>query len=77
MELISMNCTALLIPTPGQTEQEYLAEYLSGKGWFTALQQKYIDKGITFPAHKSKLPAGIIEESRELLEKSLDELLNK
>jgi len=77
MELISLNCTALLIPTPGQTEQEYLAEYLSGKGWFTALQQKYIDAGITFPAHKSKLPAGIIEESRELLEKSLDELLNK
>jgi hypothetical protein len=29
MELVSLNCTALLIPTPGQTEQEYLAEYLS------------------------------------------------
>jgi hypothetical protein len=77
MELISLKCTALLIPTPGQTEQEYLAEYLSGKGWFTTLQQKYIDAGIRLTAEKVKIPAGIIEESRELLEKSLDELLNK
>jgi UDP-N-acetylglucosamine:LPS N-acetylglucosamine transferase len=29
MELISLNRTALIIPTPGQTEQEYLADYLS------------------------------------------------
>ncbi len=36
MELISLNCSALLIPTPGQTEQEYLARYLVGKGWFTS-----------------------------------------
>jgi predicted glycosyltransferase len=39
MELISLNCSALLIPTPGQTEQEYLAEYLSKKGWFFTLRQ--------------------------------------
>jgi len=77
MELISLNCTALLIPTPGQTEQEYLAEYLSGKGWFTTLQQSCIDAGITLTSQKAALPAGIIEESRDLLEKSLDELLNK
>ena len=42
MELISMNCAALLIPTPGQTEQEYLAEYLSEKGWFHTISQSEI-----------------------------------
>jgi hypothetical protein len=77
MELISLNCTALLIPTPGQTEQEYLAEYLSGKGWFTTLQQSCIDAGIPLTAKKANLPAGIIEQSSKLLEKSLDELLDK
>jgi len=37
MELVSLNCTALIIPTPGQTEQEYLAKYLSEKGCLTQL----------------------------------------
>ena len=34
MELVSLNSSALLVPTPGQTEQEYLGEYLSSKGLF-------------------------------------------
>jgi hypothetical protein len=32
-----------LIPTPGQTEQEYLAAYLKNKGWFAVANQKNID----------------------------------
>lgn len=77
MELISLNCSALLVPTPGQTEQEYLAEYLSGKGWFTSIKQKNIGVEITMTKGKVKLPSGIIEESRGLLEEALDELLNQ
>jgi hypothetical protein len=77
MELISLNCSALLVPTPGQTEQEYLADYLSGKGWFTAIKQKKIGEGIKLTKGKVKLPSGIIEESRRLLENALDELLNQ
>jgi hypothetical protein len=77
MELISLNCSALLIPTPGQTEQEYLAKYLSGKGWFTTVTQKSIREGITLSTGKTSWPSGMIYESRELLEKALDELLNK
>jgi uncharacterized protein (TIGR00661 family) len=30
MDLIALNRTAVMIPTPGQTEQEYLARHLSG-----------------------------------------------
>jgi len=39
MDLIALNRKAFLIPTPGQTEQEYLAEYLKGKGLFNAAKQ--------------------------------------
>jgi len=34
MDLIALKKNALVIPTPGQTEQEYLAEYLSAKKVF-------------------------------------------
>jgi uncharacterized protein (TIGR00661 family) len=43
MDLIKMGKKALLIPTPGQTEQEYLAAYLKNKGWFAVANQKNID----------------------------------
>jgi hypothetical protein len=39
MDLAALGRSALLVPTPGQTEQEYLAEYLSGKGYVTCVQQ--------------------------------------
>lgn len=75
MELISLNRSALLIPTPGQTEQEYLAGYLSEKGWFTSVSQNKLDDGITLPGRKTVTANEIITESRILLEKALDELL--
>ena len=40
MDLICLNRNAFLIPTPGQTEQEYLADYLSRKGLFNSCKQK-------------------------------------
>lgn len=39
MDLVCMRKKALLIPSPGQTEQEYLAHYLSSKKYFHALSQ--------------------------------------
>ncbi len=39
MDLLKLNKKALLIPTPGQTEQGYLAERLSKFGWFVVQQQ--------------------------------------
>lgn len=40
MDLISLNKSAYLVPTPGQTEQEYLADYLTKKGLFSSCRQK-------------------------------------
>lgn len=42
MDLIKLNKHAILIPTPGQTEQEYLGHYLSGKKWFGVYEQDNI-----------------------------------
>jgi uncharacterized protein (TIGR00661 family) len=40
MDLAAIKKTALLIPTPGQTEQEYLAKYLSEKKYFLTVRQE-------------------------------------
>ncbi|HMU08571.1 MAG TPA: glycosyltransferase [Ferruginibacter sp.] len=40
MDLVKLHKKALLVPTPGQTEQEYLAEYLSGKKIFCSAVQE-------------------------------------
>ena len=77
MELVSLKCTALIIPTPGQTEQEYLAEYLAEKGWFITMSQNKIKEGI------SLIPGNVIWEdkinsqSSLLLDEVLKELLEK
>ena len=77
MELISLNSCALLIPTPGQPEQEYLAEYLSRKGWFSTISQNRLNESAILTAGKAQWPSYLIDEINELLEKALDELLNK
>ena len=43
MDLVNLQKKAMLIPTPGQTEQEYLANRLNGKGTFLSCRQKEID----------------------------------
>ncbi|MCD4735791.1 MAG: hypothetical protein K8R53_07080, partial [Bacteroidales bacterium] len=40
MDLVTLGKSAVLVPTPGQTEQEYLAGYLHGKMGFTTVKQK-------------------------------------
>lgn len=40
MDLVRMGCPALLVPTPGQPEQEYLARQLSACGLFPTLPQE-------------------------------------
>ena len=77
MELVSLNLTALIIPTPGQTEQEYLAEYLSEKGWFRTITQNEIKDGILITPGKAVVHNEINRQSSILLTKALEELLEK
>jgi UDP-N-acetylglucosamine:LPS N-acetylglucosamine transferase len=43
MDLAVLRKKAMIIPTPGQTEQEYLAGYLAEKGLFLACSQDELD----------------------------------
>jgi UDP:flavonoid glycosyltransferase YjiC (YdhE family) len=40
MDLAKLNKKAILVPTPGQSEQEYLGTYLMEKGYFYSLPQE-------------------------------------
>ena len=39
MDLVRMRKRAVLIPTPGQTEQEYLGDWLAANGWAVCVRQ--------------------------------------
>lgn len=43
MDLVRTARRAVLVPTPGQTEQEYLARHLSDLGWFLTRSQASFD----------------------------------
>jgi UDP:flavonoid glycosyltransferase YjiC (YdhE family) len=45
MELAELGKKALLIPTPGQTEQEYLGRLYAAKGYFHSVSQYSLDLG--------------------------------
>ena len=39
MDMIRLRKASVMIPTPGQTEQEYLAKWFSAQKWFTIVKQ--------------------------------------
>lgn len=77
MDLVATNTPAVLIPTPGQTEQEYLARHLEEAGYFPYLSQETftLDAALTlaktFNFRKGK--ADFLEHKR-ILEEFLHEL---
>jgi spore coat polysaccharide biosynthesis predicted glycosyltransferase SpsG len=74
MELVSLNRSAYVVPTPGQTEQEYLADYMSELGWFVSLLQKDIREGTEFIENELIDHAHIVDQSNLLLNDALDRL---
>jgi UDP-N-acetylglucosamine transferase subunit ALG13 len=59
MDLVQVKKNAILIPTPGQTEQEYLGRYLHEKKWMYTVSQKdfNLEKVIyAFQESKMELP---------------------
>lgn len=86
MDLMRLGKKAILIPTPGQTEQEYLGSYLAGRGWAYCMEQNgfsladALSKVREQPLERPKAEtAGLLAgEIREILEavrgkKSCDE----
>ena len=76
MDLVLLNKKAILIPTPGQTEQEYLAESLREGGFFLSEQQEGFDlqkalhRANAFP-YRSFAMQGLHEVFKPVLDKWL------
>lgn len=75
MDLARLGKKAILIPTPGQTEQEYLANRLLSKGICYTVIQKDFDLRVALTAADSFSGFSNIESENELLSQALDEVL--
>lgn len=78
MELADLgNKKALLIPTPGQTEQEYLSEYYSEMGWFHSVAQNDLD--LERDLEKAKEMSGLpkMPKSRENEKRLYEQVIKK
>ena len=75
MELASLGRGAILIPTPGQTEQEYLGGYLNGRLGFVTVSQGNISAASFNISTVCGAPA--LPDAAPLLEKVIDMLSEK
>ncbi|HDP75565.1 MAG TPA: hypothetical protein ENN49_06800 [Bacteroidales bacterium] len=57
MDLLCLNKRAILIPTPGQTEQEYLAQRMNDLGWFKTVNQTELSKEFLLALLDRTIPA--------------------
>lgn len=76
MDLVAMGCQrVLLIPTPGQTEQEYLATRLAEKGFFLTENQGTLnlERAIKLLSQKTSIP--FMESSGKELERAISNCL--
>ena len=75
MDLAALGNKAILIPTPGQTEQEYLATYFSEKEIFFYQSQKQLNLDVALRAAGNYKGLETIL-ANELLNKSVKRILN-
>jgi hypothetical protein len=75
MELTSLGKGAILIPTPGQPEQEYLGRYLHGRYGFITLTQNKISNIESLPAGYTDNESPSLPDANPLLEKAIELLL--
>lgn len=73
MDLLTLGISCLIIPTPGQTEQEYLSLHLSEEGFFnTCNQSKMEDVDISYATVLRTEP----QNTSELLCKAIQEVIS-
>lgn len=72
IDLLKLNKKALLIPTPGQVEQEYLAKNLTKKNWFVIANQDYLNLAENIlKLDQTKFPTLNFKYNFELIEQFL------
>ncbi|MCJ7572140.1 MAG: glycosyltransferase [Candidatus Thermoplasmatota archaeon] len=72
LDLAVIGTKALMIPTPGQVEQEYLAEYHNKKGSFFCVNQNKID--LSFDVEMAKKRTGITRRCD--VDESVENIIN-
>lgn len=75
MDLATLGKQAILIPTPGQTEQEYLASYHQKKHHYYTISQEDFDLEKSLQASRN-YPGIKIPANNDLLDAKIDELLS-
>ncbi|NJN35038.1 MAG: UDP-N-acetylglucosamine--N-acetylmuramyl-(pentapeptide) pyrophosphoryl-undecaprenol N-acetylglucosamine transferase [Saprospiraceae bacterium] len=75
MDLAALGKRAILIPTPGQTEQEYLAQKLHRAGIFLCQKQSDLDLFEAFEQLKNYSGFGKMQPTNERLSELITELL--
>ncbi len=75
MELVTLRRTAILVPTPGQTEQEYLARRLADQGRCVACDQRgFRLEPALARLKKLRAPPAVLPDGSVLLEQAIDHL---
>ncbi|MBZ4189727.1 glycosyltransferase [Niabella beijingensis] len=75
MDLQAIGATPVLIPTPGQTEQEYLAALLGDQKKAVTGTQDSFDLAVLLEKAKALQPVGPVLQAQALLEKAVQEFL--
>jgi uncharacterized protein (TIGR00661 family) len=76
MDLVTTAKPALLVPTPGQTEQLYLAELMKDKGWFNAQLQPKINLHEAL-LNKDQYKPALNQHTTELLSNTVIEFIRE
>jgi UDP-N-acetylglucosamine transferase subunit ALG13 len=76
MELIPFNKPLILVPTPGQTEQEYLAKKWQENGWAISYDQTefHLETALKAAANFNYQPIPFIPFTKEALEATLKQV---
>lgn len=78
MDLVTMECQkVLLIPTPGQSEQEYLAKRLAEKGFFLTENQDQLNLKKSIDSLAKKTAISFAEPSQKELERIISNCINR
>jgi|WetSurMetagenome_2_1015567.scaffolds.fasta_scaffold00332_19 UDP:flavonoid glycosyltransferase YjiC (YdhE family) len=77
MELVSLSKGALIIPTPGQTEQEFLGEYNNGRYGFECLKQSEIENVVFTGKTNLQKEAALKNEHFRFIDDALQTVLKE
>jgi uncharacterized protein (TIGR00661 family) len=74
MELAELGKKALFIPTPGQTEQEYLGRYYAERGYFHSVSQYELDLVRDIERARQMTGAPFVSDTRENVARLYEEV---